>query len=84
MTFWRIEPEELGRQLGLAGGIQLTFAHQRVDLAVVADHAIGMGELPVGEVFVEKRECTSAMPLAKRSSRGPGEAAQLVAISIPL
>src|SRR3712207_7170115 len=33
-----VEPEELGRQLGLAGAHPVDVAHQRVDLAVVGDH----------------------------------------------
>ena len=45
----QVDAEELGGQLGLACAHPVDVAHQRVDLAVVADHAIGVGELPARE-----------------------------------
>ena len=41
--------EQLAAQLALAGAHPVDVAHQRVDLAVVADHPVGVGELPAGE-----------------------------------
>ena len=45
----QVDAEQLGRQLRLARAHPVDVAHQRVDLAVVADHAVGMGELPARE-----------------------------------
>ena len=39
----QVSAEELAVQLGLARAHPVDVAHQRVDLAVVADHAVGVG-----------------------------------------
>ena len=44
-----IVPEELAVQLALAGAHPVDVALDRVDLAVVADHPVGVGQLPAGE-----------------------------------
>ncbi len=41
--------EQLAAQLRLAGAHPVDVAHHRVDLAVVADHAVGVRQLPAGE-----------------------------------
>ena len=41
--------EELGGERRLAGAHPVDVAHQRVDLAVVGDHPVGVGELPARE-----------------------------------
>ncbi len=45
----QIQAEELGGQLRLAGAHPVDVAHQRVDLAVVGDHAIGVRQRPARE-----------------------------------
>jgi hypothetical protein len=44
-----VGPEQLGVELGLAGTHPVDVAHQRVDLAVVGDHPVRVGELPARE-----------------------------------
>ena len=41
--------EQLAAQLALTGPHPVDVAHHRVDLAVVADHPVGVGQLPAGE-----------------------------------
>src|SRR5207237_4719798 len=41
--------EELAAQLALAGTHPVDVSHQRVDLAVVADYGVGVGQLPGGQ-----------------------------------
>ena len=53
--------EQLAAQLALPRAHPVDVAHHRVDLAVVADHAVGVGELPArervgGEARVHERE----------------------------
>ena len=45
----QVVPEQLRVQLALAGPHPVDVAHQGVDLAVVADHPVGVGQLPAGE-----------------------------------
>ena len=45
----QVDAEELRGERRLARPHPVDVAHQRVDLAVVADHAIGVGELPARE-----------------------------------
>ena len=45
----QVQAEELRGELGLAGAHPVDVAHERVDLAVVGDHAIGVRERPARE-----------------------------------
>ena len=54
-------PEQLRAQYAFARVHPVAVAQQRVDLAVVAHGAVGLGRSHEGKVFVEKRECTIAM-----------------------
>ena len=72
--------EQLGAQLGLACAHPVDVAHQGVDLAVVADHAVGVGELPAGEgVGREARVHESERALAPLVAQVGVEGRQLVA-----
>src|SRR5206468_6853847 len=45
----QVVAEQLGAQLRLAGAHPVDVAHERVDLAVVGDHPVGVRQLPAGE-----------------------------------
>jgi hypothetical protein len=73
MTLLRSRPEQRGGELRLARPHPVLVAHERVDLAVVGDHAVGWLSSQLGNVFVENRECTSAMPDANAGSCRSGK-----------
>ncbi len=67
--------EQLAAQLALAGAHPVDVAHHGVDLAVVADHAVGMRELPArervrGEAGVHERERALAALVAEVGVEG--------------
>ena len=65
--------EQLRAQLALAGAHPVDVAHQRVDLAVVADHPVGVRELPAGEgVGGEARVHERHRALGALDRAGPG------------
>jgi hypothetical protein len=68
-----VAPEQRGGELRLARPHPVLVAHERVDLAVVGDHAVGWLSSQLGNVFVENRECTSAMPDANAGSCRSGK-----------
>ncbi len=80
-----VEAEELGRQLRLARPHPVRVAHERVDLAVVGDHAERMGEVPAREgVRAEARVHERERALEPLVLQVGVEAPQLVGDQHPL